>query len=148
MSTVLRAAPRAALAIIGAVIVTFAACSDEQHPTSPVTSSRAVAAPRTNTASSSDWQSDNGTPFKAVFVVTAPAVTAVPFSTPTELTATCPAGSQPIGATWLIGNFFVSQHLSLVESQPNAANGWTLTVRNSDNLGPDVLARARVTCIR
>jgi hypothetical protein len=131
------------------------ACSDEQQqPTSP-----AVATPRASTSLDVPAISVDGiklpdanakpTPaFTKVFMVTSPTYTTVTFSNPTVITAACPAGSTPIGGSWDLGNYLQSQYLSLVSSGIDNANGWTVTVRNTQPNFIDLLVRGRVICVQ
>jgi hypothetical protein len=131
------------------------ACSDEQQqPTSP-----AVANPRVSSRFDVPATSADGirvpdakptpTPaFTKVFMVESPTYTTVVWSVPTSVTATCPAGSTPIGGSWDIGNYLLSQYLSLVKAGFDGANGWTMTVRNTDPNLFEIFVRVQVICIQ
>ena len=136
-------------AIVG--ISALGACSDEQQqPTSPAASNPRVGIPATpnNGIKVPDAKPTDPPAFTKVFMVTAPTYTTVEWSAPTSITATCPAGSMPIGGSWDLSNYLLSQHLSLVAGGIDDANGWTMKVRNTDPDLFQLFVRARVICIQ
>ena len=131
-----------------AVVAAIAACSEQEQPTSPSVNVPAGGRASVEAVSSGDPKAPQAKPTSSftVFDVTG-AKTMLPAGVQFN-TVSCPAGSQPIAGSYVLGTFLDARHVTVYVSvrRPDI-NGWGFSTY-VDDLNTTAEFTPMVTCLK